>query len=137
MSRDAAYLADDSRPMILVDTSVWISHLRKSDIRLVAALEREEVLTHPLVIGELACGNLGRRHEVLRLFSHLPRVRGANDAEVLEFIERRRLMGRGIGIVDVHLLAAVTLSGSARLWTRDARLAAVAVVLGVGYRPAS
>ena len=119
--------------MILVDTSVWISHFRKTDAHLSAALEREEVLTHPLVIGELACGNLGRRREVLHLLSQLPAAPKATDSEVLEFIERRRLPGRGIGIVDVHLLASVSLAGNASLWTHDLRLDAAAVALRVGY----
>ena len=79
-------------------------------------------MSHPFVIGELACGNLGNRSEVLALLKSLPKAPVATDAEVLFFIERHELMGRGIGYVDAHLLAASKLAGSARLWTRDKRL---------------
>jgi predicted nucleic acid-binding protein len=93
---------------------------------LVALLENGRVLVHPFVLGELACGNLRNRHEVLDLLGNLPSAPVASDAEALEFIERRSLMGRGIGYIDVHLLAAVVLADDARLWTRDRRLAVVA-----------
>ncbi|TAK82735.1 MAG: type II toxin-antitoxin system VapC family toxin [Betaproteobacteria bacterium] len=112
--------------MILVDTSVWVEHLRAGVAALAAALEQGIVLTHPFVLGELACGNLKNRSEVLRLLADLPRAPIATDAEALNFIEKRTLMGRGIGYIDVHLLASVVLVGTARLWTRDKRLAAVA-----------
>ena len=115
--------------MILVDTSVWIDHLRQSDSALVTELEASAVLTHPFIVGEIACGNLSNREQVLTLLQALPQAPVASDAEVLEFIERRRLMGRGIGYIDVHLLAAVALDGTATLWTRDRRLAAVAAEL--------
>ena len=117
--------------MILVDTSVWIEHLRRGSPELSAVLERGEVLMHPFVIGEIACGNLANRDEVLGLLSRLPFVSVATDDETLLFIEERRLMGRGIGYIDAHLLAAVTLTDGARLWTRDKRLAAVARELGL------
>ena len=119
--------------MILVDTSVWVDHLRAGDAELVALLDRAQVLSHPFVIGELACGNLRNRTEVLRLLQDLPQLPVANDAEVLFFIERHRLMGRGIGYVDNHLLAATALAAPARLWTRDQRLAAVARDLTLAY----
>lgn len=119
--------------MILVDTSVWIDHLRIGSPALAEALEHARVLMHPFVLGELACGNLENRNEVLQLLSDLPKAPMASDPEVLTFIERRALMGRGIGYVDVHLLASAVLAGSARLWTRDKRLDAVAAELGVGY----
>ena len=112
--------------MILVDTSVWIDHLRKRNPALIEALEAGEVLIHPFVVGELACGNLNHRAELLSLLQELPRAPLATDAEALGFIDRRQLMGRGIGYLDVHLLASVALAGTARLWTRDKRLAAVA-----------
>jgi len=112
--------------MILVDTSVWIDHLRDGNERLAASLENAEVWTHPFVIGELACGNLANRAEVLLLLHNLPSVSLATDAEVLFYIERQQLMGRGIGYIDAHLLAATALTGSIRLWTLDRRLAAVA-----------
>lgn len=119
--------------MILVDTSVWVDHLRAGDAELVAVLARSMVLTHPFVIGELACGNLRNRTEVLRLLQDLPQVPVADDAEVLLFIERHRLMGRGIGYVDTHLLAATAFAAPAQLWTRDQRLASVAHDLALVY----
>ena len=112
--------------MILVDTLVWIDHLRAGDDELAALLNGSRVLMHPFVLGELACGNLRNREMVLRLLKDLPRAAVATDEEVLFFIDRHALMGRGIGYVDAHLLAAVTLSGSTRLWTRDKRLRALA-----------
>jgi len=119
--------------MILVDTSVWVDHLRDGTPALAAALEQGRVLTHPFVLGELACGNLKNRGEVLQLIGELPAAPMATDPEALDFIERRALMGRGIGYVDVHLLASVALAGTAQLWTRDKRLAAVAADLELAY----
>ncbi len=121
--------------MILVDTSVWIDHLRTGEPHLVALLERSQVLMHPFVLGELACGNLRRRAEVLRHLGALPRSPVATDDEALCFVEAHRLMGRGIGWIDVHLLAAVALSPGTRLWTRDRRLDAVARTLGIRFAP--
>lgn len=119
--------------MILVDTSVWVDHLRRRDARLVRALTDAQVLTHSFVIGELACGNLRQRTTVLSLLRDLPRSSVASDDEVLFFIEQHALMGRGIGYVDAHLLAAVTLSGGTKLWTRDKRLSAVAGEFGLAH----
>lgn len=119
--------------MILVDTSVWADHLRAGVPALAAALEQGGVLMHPFVRGELACGNLKNRREVLRLLGELPGAPMATDSEALDFIERRTLMGRGMGYIDVHLLASVVLAGGARLWTRDKRLAAVAANLKLAY----
>lgn len=119
--------------MILVDTSVWVDHLRKGVPRLAAALDGGAVLMHGFVLGELACGNLKNRREVLRLLNDLPAAPMATDPEVLEFIEQRALMGRGMGYIDVHLLASVAISGTAELWTRDRRLAATARRLDVAY----
>jgi len=119
--------------MILVDTSVWVDHLRDGTPALAAALEQGSVLMHPFVLGELACGNLKNRGEVLQLLEELPAAPMATDPEALDFIERRALMGRGIGYVDVHLLASVALAGTAQLWTRDKRLAAVAADLELAY----
>ena len=120
--------------MILVDTSVWIDHFRRSEPDLVALLESDEVLVHPFVIGELACGNIRNREEILRLFRRLPDAPVATHAETLEFIEQQSLMGRGVGYVDVHLLAAVALSGTARLWTKDKQLNSVASRLNFAYK---
>lgn len=118
--------------MILVDTSVWIDHLRASNPTLGAALARTQVLLHPFVIGELACGNLKNRQEVLQLLGELPTAPQASKGEALAFIEERALMGRGIGYIDVHLLASALLAGS-RFWTKDKRLAEVAAELGIAY----
>ena len=108
--------------MILVDTSIWIDHLRIGDNDLAALLNGNQVLMHPFVIGEMACGNLRNRNEVLVLLKDLPRSPVATDDEVLLFIERHALMGKGIGYVDAHLLAATALDDSSKLWTRDQRL---------------
>lgn len=116
--------------MILVDTSVWIDHLRVGVPSLAKALDLGRVLMHPFVIGELACGNLANRTELLRLLGELPRAEVAALEEVLGFIEAHALMGRGIGYVDAHLLAATALEGDARLWTRDRRLGGIAHDLG-------
>jgi hypothetical protein len=117
--------------LVLVDTSVWIDHLRGRSGSLSAKLEQGEVLTHPFVCGELACGHLAMRDEVLTLLARLPAAPTASHDEALRFVNDRQIMGRGIGWVDVHLLAAALLAG-ARLWTRDRVLAAVARELGVG-----
>jgi len=119
--------------VILVDTSVWIDHLHRGDMRLMTALDAGQVSLHPFVLGELACGNLTHRTEVLALMRDLPQAPVATADETLAFIDHRRLMGRGIGYVDVHLLASVVLMGTARLWTRDKRLAVVAHDLGLDF----
>ncbi len=117
--------------MILADTSVWVDHLRASDKALVTLLDAGMVLAHPFVIGELALGNLRQREIVLKALADLPHASVATDAEVLHFIERQALFGRGIGYVDAHLLAAVQLTAGTELWTKDKRLHAVAVQLGL------
>ena len=111
--------------MILVDTSVWVDHFLRRNEQLAALLLGGEVLGHPSVLGEVALGHLRRRAEILEHLSELPQARAATDEEALTFIERHALSGRGVGWVDVHLLAAAALSG-ASLWTLDRRLAAVA-----------
>jgi predicted nucleic acid-binding protein len=121
--------------VILVDTSVWIDHLRYGDAHLAQLLDRGEVAMHPFVLGEIACGNLRDRATVLSLLQQLPAASVADTAEVLAFIERRSLDGKGIGYVDAHLLASVALTGDASLWTRDKRLAAVATKLRCAYSP--
>lgn len=115
--------------LILVDTSVWVDHLRTGNKVLANLLDSGTVLTHPFVIGELALGNLRRRESVLNALSDLPRAVIATDAEVLEFIHRHALFGHDIGYVDVHLLAAVRLTPGAALWTHDKRLYGVGVEL--------
>ena len=119
--------------MILVDSSLWIDHLRARSVRLVAALEWGEVVMHRFVIGELACGHLNNRHELLDLWSRLPSAPVATDDEVLGFIERHRLMGQGLGYIDAHLLASAALGPEIFIWTRDAALARAAQRLGLGH----
>ena len=123
--------------MILVDSSVWIDHLRAGEPALIELLNAGRVLSHPFVIGELACGNLRNREAVLSLLQDLPAAPVATDEEVLFFIERHGLMGKGIGYVDAHLLSAISLAGSGRLWTRDRPLGAVAGSMGLAFDPAS
>lgn len=115
--------------MILVDTSVWVDHLRAADPALQRLLEASLVLGHPWVIGEIALGHLSRRTEVLRLLAALPAAAQPTAGEAAVFLERHRLMGRGIGYVDLHLLAATALTVDARLWSRDRRLATCAAEL--------
>jgi predicted nucleic acid-binding protein len=120
--------------MLLVDTSVWVDHLRRGDPELAERLEEGVVMTHRLVIEELACGSLARREEILTLLETLPRVPEADHAEFLHFVEKRALFGTGLGAVDAHLLASAKLA-RAELWTRDGALARAAERLGVGHAP--
>jgi predicted nucleic acid-binding protein len=117
--------------LILVDTSVWIDHLRVGDDRLAALLVDGSILTHLYVIGEIALGQLRQRDAVLAALEGLARAEIATDAEVLRFIESHALFGRGVGYLDVHLLAATKLTAGARLWTKDKRLRVVAEELGL------
>jgi len=118
--------------MILLDTSVWVDHLRRGDSLVVRVLEAGQAAAHAFVIGELACGNLKSRVRVIDLLQALPQLAMAMDDEVLYFIERHKLMGRGIGYVEAHLLAAASIGGSL-LWTRDKRLREISTELGVAY----
>ncbi|MFA5119958.1 type II toxin-antitoxin system VapC family toxin [Zavarzinia sp.] len=120
--------------MILVDTSVWVDHLRAGDARLVDLLGQGLVATHDFIIGEIACGSLRNRREIIALLSGLPRLDPITAAEALAFVDSHALMGRGIGYVDVCLLGAAVLAGT-RLWSRDRRLATVAENLGCGWAP--
>jgi predicted nucleic acid-binding protein len=115
--------------VILVDTSVWVDHLRKGDAVLAGLLDDGLVLVHPFVIGELALGGLREPKRVLGALQELPAAIAATDAEVLGFIDFNALAGRGIGYVDAHLLASVRLTEGARIWTRDRRLDEVAAQL--------
>jgi len=117
--------------MTLVDTSVWVEHLRRGEPELVRLLTTRQVLVHPLVIGEIATGNLADRERRLADLGNLPRAVVSTDAEALALIESERLHGLGIGYADICLLAATRLTPDARLWTRDRRLAEVAARLGV------
>ena len=117
--------------MILVDTSIWIDHLRQRDERLSKLLNQGLVLAHPFVIGELALGSLQNRAVILGALQDLPQAPVATEGEVLSFIEQNALYGIGIGYIDAHLLAAVRLSPGATLWTRDKRLLAAGTGLGL------
>lgn len=119
--------------MILVDTSVWVDHLRRGDPGLVELLERSIVIMHPFVVGEIACGSLHDRALILELLQDLPAAAVAEGDEVLQFVDRHVLHGRGIGYVDVHLLASVTLTEGAKIWTRDKKLRLVAESLDCAY----
>jgi predicted nucleic acid-binding protein len=119
--------------VILVDTSVWIDHLRRGDASLTHVLQTGLVLCHPFVIGELACGHLRQRAQVLGAMSALPFAPVATHREALVFVERHALAGHGIGWVDAHLLASTALAGGAKLWTHDKRLAGIASDLGLAW----
>lgn len=119
--------------MILIDTSVWVDHLRRGNAQLITLLEDAKAATHPFVIGEIACGSLAKRQTVLALLQDLPMTTVADSDEVLAYIERHRLYGKGIGYVDVHLLAAVALTPDAALWTRDKRLRTAAESLRCAF----
>jgi predicted nucleic acid-binding protein len=117
--------------VVLADTSVWVEHLRRGDARLSALLVAGDILCHPMIVGELACGHIRRRAEILGLLAALPSVGEATHDEVLSFIDSHRLQGKGLGIVDMHLLASCAMAREA-LWTHDTRLATAAARLGVG-----
>ena len=120
--------------MILVDISVWVDHLRRGNPQMVRLLELNMVYVHPWVIGELACGNLKNRAVLLEHLSNLIQVSQASDSEVMEFVERNRLYGRGAGWVDFHLLASALLT-NCPFWTLDRRLAEIAADLDVAFTP--
>jgi predicted nucleic acid-binding protein len=114
--------------VILVDTSVWIDHFRKSDDELIAVLNSNQVLAHSMVVGEIALGQLKRRELVLGSLQELPTAKVASEDEVLALIDKAKLFGSGIGYIDAHLLASAMLS-DAKLWTRDKKLLGAALKL--------
>jgi len=116
--------------MILVDTSVWIDHLRAGNDRLKTLLFDQHVLCHPFVIGELACGMLQKREEILTMLKALPQAHLLEHEEVMSFLDARRLHGRGIGWVDAHLLASTVLTGCS-IWTLDKPLRRAAALLNI------
>jgi predicted nucleic acid-binding protein len=120
--------------MILVDSSIWVDHLRSRDSTLADLLAATRVFVHPFVIGELALDNLRQRETVLDALRGLPQATVARDHEVLDFIDRHSLAGLGIGYIDAHLLASTLLS-SAILWTRDKRMAGAATRLSIAWQP--
>ena len=118
--------------MILVDTSIWVFHFRFKNPRLETLLLNGEVACHPFIIGELACGNLKNKQEILSLLKALPAAMKADHNEVLHFIEQHQLMSMGLGYVDVHLLASALLS-TIPLWTKDKDLKKAALRLDISY----
>ena len=118
--------------MILVDSSVWIDHFRKTEPRLEALLVHELVSLHPFVLGELACGNLSRRNETIARLEKLPVAAVASEPQVRHLLESRRLWGTGLGWIDMHLLASALIEGL-RLWTADRAVAAAARQLGIAF----
>jgi predicted nucleic acid-binding protein len=118
--------------MILADTNVWIKHFRESDDELIAHLNIGFITCHPFIVGELACGNLGNRSEILMLLKTLPSLAVVETTEILDFIENKALMGRGLGYIDIHLLASAIM-GNAVLWTYDRRLHEAATELSISY----
>ena len=121
--------------MILVDTSIWIDHLAEGESRLARLLEDESVLMHPFIMGELALGSLGRRDLVLGAMTLLPQVVRASHDEVMHFLHAERMFGKGIGYVDLHLLASTRLTPGTALWTKDRRLQALAHALDLAVEP--
>lgn len=118
--------------MVLVDTSVWVAHLREGTVGLDFLLNEGKVVCHQFIIGELACGNLRNRSEILALLQALDMAIPAEHDEVMQFIENHRLMSKGLGYIDMHLLASALLAGIP-LWTLDKKLNEAAKALGVGY----
>jgi len=118
--------------MVLVDTSIWVAHFRSGDIRLEALLTDGLVVCHPFIVGELACGNLKNRKEIISLLQSLPMAVMAEHEEVLQFINDYRLMGRGLGYIDMHLLASALLT-RVSLWTADKKLHAVSSKYSINY----
>ena len=121
--------------MVLIDTMVWIDHFHSNDEHLSMLLANEQVVMHPMVIGELAMGNLATRQRTLEDFAKLPEISVATHEEVLFFIEHHQLMGTGISYIDAHLLTASVLHGATQLWTRDRRMMAAATELGINFAP--
>ena len=118
--------------MVLVDTSVWVAHLRRGNIGLEALLDEGHVVCHPFIVGELACGNLKNRSEILSLLQVLPSATPAEHEEVMQFIENYSLVGKGLGYIDMHLLASAILS-RVPLWTLDKKLKQASLKLGLAY----
>ena len=119
---------------ILVDTSVWINHLRDGDQNLTKLLEQGLVACHPFIIGEIACGGIKNRNEIINLLNDLPSTEIVDHSNIMEFIENRKIMNKGIGYIDVHLLGSALVSDTP-LWTFDKSLMKIAIQLSIGYDP--
>ena len=120
---------------ILVDTSVWINHIKSKNENLAEILERGIVRTHPLIIGEMACGTLSNRKQTIEMFNKIMQVKQASNTDVLTFIENEKLYGYGCGIVDITILASTLITPNTELWTADKRFKALAERFGVMYKP--
>jgi predicted nucleic acid-binding protein len=118
--------------MVLVDTSVWVIHLREGNAELEKLLNKGQIMCHRFIIGEIACGNIKNRNEILTLLQLLPLVTQAKHEEVMEFIETNKLMGRGLGYIDMHLAASARLTGIP-IWTFDKKLEETSKKLGFKY----
>lgn len=118
--------------MVLADISIWVAHLRTGNIGLETLLNNSRVVCHPFIIGELACGNLRNRKEILSLLQALPMATQTDPEEAIKFIDNHQLMGKGLGYIDIHLLASAIMTHSS-LWTLDVRLKDISSLLGVKY----
>jgi len=118
--------------MVLVDTPVWVSHLREGDIGLERLLNEGAVVCHPFIMGELACGNIKNRTEILSLLQSLPPAIQAEHEEVMRFIDNHKLMGKGLGYIDIHLLASALLT-DVPIWTLDKKLNDISAALGIAF----
>ena len=114
--------------MVLVDTSIWIDFLRNGNDLLRDFLEKGQVMAHPLIVGELSCGNIAKRKNFLQLINELPQAQESSHQEVIHFIESNKLYGKGVGCVDLHILCSAILSNTP-LWTGDKRLARITLSL--------
>lgn len=119
--------------MVLVDTSIWVVHLRNGNIGLETLLNKGNVVCHPFIVGELACGNLKNRVEILSLLQTLPMAIHGEHEEVMRFIEDHTLMGKGLGYIDIHLIVSAIIT-EIPLWTVDKKLNEISLKLEIGYR---
>ena len=117
---------------ILVDTSVWINHLREGDKNLTQLLEQGLVACHPFIVGEIACGSIKNRNEIINLLNDLPSTEIIDHSDIMGFIENRKIMNKGIGYIDVHLLGSALVSDTP-LWTFDKALRKIAIQFSIGY----
>jgi predicted nucleic acid-binding protein len=119
--------------VVLVDTSVWVAHLREGNAQLEALLNEGAVVCHPFIIGELACGTMRNRVQILSLLQSIPMAETAEHSDVMQFIDHNRLTGKGLGYVDVHLLTSAVLTG-VPLWTLDKKLQQASGRLRIDYK---